>query len=112
MRYNRISLNFVHNFEDNSKNNVFAPWVLSRSPYSLNNDPIVNTEAFRTKLKASLFESTSALDNIMVTNYVKSWSGDFASSPNLVFASDPIIFEYFCDCKKVSWMSETGEPEL
>lgn len=109
-KYNRTSLNYIHNWFDKSYDNVFSPWVLSRSPYLINDNGVFVTHNM---VNASLlFESPRALDNVMVVKYDGSWKDEYVASPNLMFATDPIIFEYMCRCKKVSWMSETGEPEL
>ena len=52
------------------------------------------------------------LDGVMVRPYVSGWSNDWFASPWLALQSDPILTDYMCFAKKVSWMSETGEPDL
>lgn len=108
-KYNRISLNYAH-YSDFAaippRENLFAPWVLSRRPFFLNNQAtgLVNG--------TQLFERPDALNPVMAKQYDTEWSEDYYYHPHLILQSDPIIFEFECFAKKVSWMSESGEPDL
>lgn len=116
-KYNRASLTYIYNtigWEQSGSpaigltNNVYAPWVLTRIPFSLwqygfDSGLIPATE---------LFESPYALNGVMQQEYDGRWSNDYFLKPHLVFQNDPIITDFMCFAKKVSWMSETGEPDL
>lgn len=117
-KYNRISLSF--GMIDGAgklieRTNPYQPWVLSRSPFELKRDysysPVYPFADYGL-IPRALFENPHALDSVMVTEYNGQWSDIYFRQPNSMFDTDPIILEYLCDCKKVSWMSETGEPDL
>lgn len=96
-------------------NNVYSPWVLSRPAF----EPIIGVEGSSFPVGESsllstwrFFERPDALDTIMVNTFRPDWDNDWYTAPHLVFQSDPILTDFYCKCKKVSWMSETGEPDL
>lgn len=113
-KYNRVSLTFMNTYEYEAGENVYAPWFVSRNaftpcdseqpPQDYSDDDFVPSYAF--------FESPYVLNGVMVTRFSGNWSRNFRTSPWLTLQSDPLVFDYFMDCKKVSWMSETGEPEF
>ena len=106
-KYNRCSITFAHNYHlsDETMANFFSPWVVSRMPYR----PIGETLFPRFR---DFFEWPNALDNVMVTSYNGEWSQDYVENPHLALQTDPILTEFACFAKKVSWMSPTGEPDL
>lgn len=97
--------------------NAFNPWILSRSPfeglhsYGTPNPADAWTDFFVLQ-KRMFYEKPDALNNVMVQQYTNGWSNEYFTKPWLAFQTDPIIFEYECFAKKVSWMSPTGEPDL
>lgn len=115
-KYNRASIFYMgENVEFGSHtaaNNIYKSWILARSPYYSRTigaaRPVESqfVQAFR------LFESPHALDTVMVRPYVGLWSNDYFTSPFKMFETDPLVTEFYCNCKKVSWMSPTGEPDL
>lgn len=107
-KYNRVSLTFDNNAVTSTiTSNFFAPWVISRRPH-------YSSVIFQSLniLKESFFESPFALDGVMQQYYSRNWSEDYINSPHLIFQTDPILTEYACFAKKISWMSPTGEPDL
>lgn len=115
-KYNRISLAyglFQGYYKIQQDVNAYRPWVLSRQPFTLQYDvdTVKSYEDYGLGFM-SLYETPHALDTVMVQEYSGDWSTAYYNHPHMIFDTDPIILEYLCDCKKVSWMSETGEPEL
>lgn len=110
-KYDRVS--FTYNGEPYStltaNINIFSPWVISRSPF-------MKLGLYETNMQIIpahyLFEDAHALDCIMATPFSGNWSDSYYSKPHLMFQSDPLLTEFYMRCKKVSWMSETGEPDL
>lgn len=115
-KYNRTSLTFYSGTygHGGQSYNIYAPWIISRMPFGrdLNQSGLPVTSTSRMVAASSLFESPFALDSIMVKKYIPSFSDVYFSQPHEMFQSDPILTEYFCNAKLVSWMSETGEPDL
>lgn len=113
-KYNRASLIY----EDpragewtlvEGQSNIYAPWVISHQPYFVDTNALATSE-FVDPIK--FFENPHSLDGVMVRPYVSGWSNEWYTSPWLAFQSDPILTDFMCFAKKVSWMSETGEPDL
>ena len=126
-KYNRVSLAFqtslvCYEADDyvyrRSGVNAFNPWVLSKFPFQMIEDDFrqFNEESdfdnFEVLQPDALFEVPTSLNNVMVTPYDEFWHKEYWASPWLMFQTDPLIFDYYCDAKKVSWMSPTGEPDL
>lgn len=112
-KYDRASLvysapDFGHN--PDGANNIYSSWIIARNAFG----GLGNSYGTASKMVSAyaFFESPYALNNIMVRPYNGNWSEDWYTSPHLMFQSDPILTEYKCFAKKVSWMSETGEPDL
>lgn len=107
-KYNRVSITFAHDYHvsQDTDANFFSPWVVSRHPYSFDGS-YFNVPRFM-----DFFEWPSALDNIMTVPYNGDWSQDYVENPHLALQTDPILTEFACFAKKVSWMSPTGEPDL
>lgn len=114
-KYNRISLTYmdpqeIHEHTPSGTHiNVFAPWALSRVPFrglqnAFNVSQLMPGTAF--------WERPNALNVVMEVPYDSRWSNDYYSNPHRMFETDPIIMDYMCNAKLVSWMSETGEPDL
>lgn len=107
-KYNRCSFTYgvsTLNYHVVGVSNVFAPWILSRSAFN----------GYRRSQLISgldLFEPVNALNNVMVTSYDGNMSGEYWNTPHLMFQTDPLITNFYANAKKVSWMSETGEPDL
>lgn len=91
------------------RENVFAPYVLARSPFLLRTGEFMQSNFLDAW---QFFEMPDALDGIMASSYVGDWNQSWDENPQLVLQSDPILTEFFARVKKVSWMSETGEPDL
>lgn len=119
-KYNRVSVAYATPKdvrESSVMSNVWSPWVLSRNPFQNSKpywqdreEPIDNVSGFVPAW--TLFELPNALNNVMAVPYTGSLPANWFNAPWLLFASDPILSEFYCKCKKVSWMSETGEPDL
>lgn len=98
--------------------NAFNPWVLSREAFNYSDSfdgeqpNELNFANYDVLQRSTFYERPDALNNIMVVQYDGNWKNDYFKSPHLMFQQDPLIFDFKCDCKKVSWMSETGEPSL
>ena len=110
-KYNRVSMVFANlDAFDGSEvtTNIYNPWVLSRKPFGF-----LREEGDDWYLDAGyFFETPKALNNVMVMPFDPAWNQGYTEAPHSVFMSDPIIFEFFCNAKKVSWMSPEGEPDL
>lgn len=111
-KYNRVSTVFANlDAFDASQvlaTNIYNPWVLSRKPFGF-----MNFEGDDKALDVGyFFEQPTNLNNVMVLPYDGLWNSSYSENPHSVFMSDPIIFEFFCNAKKVSWMSPEGEPDL
>lgn len=108
-KYNRCSFNYAHGYNENA--NFYAPWVVSRyalSPLGNGYAPSTTT----TFAPSLIFEPVNALNNVMAVEYNSGWSYQFINNPHLVNQTDPLLTEFCCFAKKVSWMSPTGEPNL
>lgn len=112
-KYNRVSFMYENpnkeDFIDVVKSNIYANWVISHAPFWNDTDALA-TSQFMTPFK--FFENPHVLDTVMVRPYVSGWSNDWFGAPWNALQSDPILTDFMCYCKKVSWMSETGEPDL
>ena len=114
-KYDRASM--IYKWPDNTHNpagttNVFGAYVIARNVFG--NDGYTHfpsaTSAF---IKAEMFfENPHALDTVMARTYQHQWNNAYFVTPWIAMQSDPILTEFKCFCKKVSWMSETGEPDL
>ena len=91
------------------RENVFAPYVLARSPFLMRSGDFMESNFLE---PWQFFEMPNSLDGIMASSYVGDWNQSWDENPQLVLQSDPILTEFFASVKKVSWMSETGEPDL
>ena len=111
-KYNRASVAFERTSDEwtpgSSVDNIYSSWVVNRAPFEL--EALNDSSRFLDPVK--FFENPHNLDSIMVRPYVSSWSNDYFATPHLTFQTDPLITEFMCFAKKVSWMSETGEPDL
>lgn len=111
-KYNRASVAFEKTTGEwtpsISVDNIYSSWVVNRAPFEV--EAANGVSNFLDPVK--FFENPHNLDSIMVRPYVSSWSNDYFATPHLTFQTDPLITEFMCFAKKVSWMSETGEPDL
>lgn len=113
-KWNHCSIHFMGSdgdFEQGQSANVYNSWIVSRPAfyglfwqYTEDDVTVLDTN--------SLLEQPDALNNVMVVEYSSLWDNSYFKKPWLVFQTDPIITEFFCRCKKVSFMSPTGEPDL
>ena len=117
-KYNRTSFTYYHgDYAQLGYNfNSYGPWVISRLPFgfSLNDTSnIPQTDATSHFVRATaFFEDVTSLNNIMVKHYDRGFSESYFDAPHMILQNDPILTEYMCNAKLVSWMSETGEPDL
>lgn len=111
-KYNRASMIYFNDDygHHNVSTNIYSPWVIARLPFYGFNGHHPHSSQFVDPLE--LFQQTDSLDSIMVSKFEKEWDNNFFESPHLMFQTDPILTEFNCSAKLVSWMSETGEPDL
>ena len=114
-KYNRISYTFAAQstrYDDQSVN-VYAPWLLSRPVFSGLDNAVDMLDDESHFPSYELFqENVNALNIILRRSYTNRFATDYFSQPHLILQSDPLITEFMCNAKLVSWMSETGEPDL
>lgn len=115
-KYNRISYTFANpsiQTDDNSIN-VYAPWLLSRPVFGeISNAPgILDNDASHFPSYELFSENVNALNIVMRNLYSNGFSNSYFTHPHLILQTDPLITEFMCNAKLVSWMSETGEPDL
>ena len=114
-KYNRSSILYEEPAEQSFvpsssyKGNIYAPWMISHAPFYYDVDALASSYMLDFY---KFYQNPHALDGVMVRPYVSGWSNDWFASPWLALQSDPILTDYMCFAKKVSWMSETGEPDL
>ena len=114
-KYNRSSILYEEpaeqSFKPSSsyKGNIYAPWMISHAPFYYDIEPFATSSMLDVY---KFYQNPHALDGVMVRPYVSGWSNDWFAAPWLALQSDPILTDYMCFAKKVSWMSETGEPDL
>lgn len=114
-KYNRASL--LYGVPENAhlpsdgQTNVYAPYVLSRNVFGPSVGETLNAQSSWMDSR-NFFERPNALDAIMVNHYDGTMHDEYWQQPHLSLQSDPILTDFMCYCKKVSWMSETGEPDL
>ena len=114
-KYNRSSILYEEPAEQSFvpsssyKGNIYAPWMISHAPFYYDIDALASSYMLDVY---KFYQNPHALDGVMVRPYVSGWSNDWFASPWLALQSDPILTDYMCFAKKVSWMSETGEPDL
>ena len=114
-KYNRCSILYEEPAEesfkpsDSYKGNIYAPWMISHAPFYYDVEPLATSNMLD---PYKFLQNPHSLDSVMVRPYVSGWSNDWYASPWLALQSDPILTDYMCFAKKVSWMSETGEPDL
>lgn len=114
-KYNRVSLLYATpengHLPADAQTNVYAPYVLSRNVFGKSGSEI--SSALSNWMDSrQFFEHPNALDSIMVRHYDGMMHVEYWKHPHLALQSDPILTDFMCYCKKVSWMSETGEPDL
>ena len=114
-KYNRISYTFAAqstHYDDQSAN-IYAPWLLSRPVFSglINAVDILDNESHFPSYE--LFqENVNALNIVMRRSYLSGFATNYFYQPHMILQSDPLITEFMCNAKLVSWMSDTGEPDL
>lgn len=110
-KYDRISIAYARQHLDGTDNtNFFTAWVLSRTAFQRQVEDHAMVAGVLSGL--DLFELPNALDSVMSVPYDGSFHSEYQTSPHLVFQTDPMLTEFYCNASKVSWMSETGEPDL
>lgn len=118
-KYDRVTHAFAGPINDTQTVNTYSPWVISVRPYSaLANDGTllespISLNPNSPNLQAYHFlASPNDLNGIMQVPHTTQWSEAFRESPWLIYQTDPLICDFFMNCKKVNFMSEYGEPEL
>lgn len=111
-KYDRASLVYaVHDYGHvSTANNIYSSWIIARNSFAPNGNTFGTTSSMVPPYY--FFESPYALNNIMIVPYNGDWNDVWYEQPHLMFQQDPILTEFKCFAKKVSWMSETGEPDL
>ena len=114
-KYDRASL--IYKWPDNSHNpagttNVFGAYVIARNVFGADGYTHFPTATSAFVKAQMFFENPHALDTVMARTYQHAWNNAYFTTPWIAMQSDPILTEFKCFCKKVSWMSETGEPDL
>lgn len=111
-KYNRISPVFEGLDSFGSINNIYAPWFISRT-FALDGDPDFDTPSGHEPVPAvALIENPSSLNSVMIQRFSPNWVVSYTNHIHEVLQTDPIVLDYIAFAKKVSWMSETGEPDL
>lgn len=113
-KYNRAAYTFSAqgtHFEAETAN-VYAPWLISQPVFNdLFNEGVLTDD--NNFVDRDLFhERTNSVNPVMRRLYVDGWSSAYWLNPHEILQSDPFITEFMCRAKLVSWMSETGEPDL
>lgn len=105
-KYNVISPAFGHALHNLSTFNNWNSWVVEQKfndtmeadvPYINNYTSLV---------------SPRITDSIFAQSFEPRWHAEFFQSPWLIFQYDPFLVNSFISCKKVSVMSQTGEPDI
>lgn len=115
-KFDKASIAFRGVPSDFASVNAYSPWVLSKFPFS---QPTGSWSASSNLVFWDFYATPHDLDGIMQVPYQSTWI-DWGSIPetqrrnnmHLIFQTDPFIIDYRCQCKKVNYMSEFGEPEL
>ena len=115
-KYNRISYTFANpsiHYNEGSIN-VYSPWLLSRPVFGeiINAPGILDIEGSHFPSYELFQENVNALNIVMRNLYTSGFSTSYFTQPHLILQTDPLITEFMCNAKLVSWMSETGEPDL
>ena len=112
-KYNRASLTYngsKYNYPVTNNNNIYASWVITRPAFNAHLGVVPSSNHF--VAPDYFYEDPHALDKVLVRQFTDTWSNTYFQYPHEMFQSDPIITDFFADAKLVSWMSETGEPDL
>ena len=111
-KYNRVSPVFEGTNSFGSSTNIYAPWFISRT-FALDGDQTFSDPDDNVVVSAiALFERPKALDSVMIQRFSASWDKSYTTHLHEVLQTDPIVLDYTAFAKKVSWMSETGEPDM
>lgn len=119
-KYNRVSLTYYkptswfYN-ESDPQTNIYTSWVVSRGVFERSifdyDDEDYAESCYLDTYK--FWENPNALNQVLVRPYSGVFDVNTAFvSPWLLLQSDPFILDYYADAKLISWMSETGEPDL
>lgn len=113
-KYNRAAYTFSAQGThfDAETTNVYAPWLISQPVFNdLFNEAVLTDD--NNFVDRELFhERTDSVNPVLRRVYTAGWSPAYWSNPHEILQSDPFITEFMCRAKLVSWMSETGEPDL
>lgn len=113
MKYNRISPVFEGFNSFGTSTNIYAPWFVSRSFALVGDSQAFDMPTNNVVVPAfALFESPKALDTVMIQRFSPTWDKSYTAHLHEALQTDPIVLDYTAFAKKVSWMSETGEPDL
>ena len=99
---------------------IFGQGSNAYSAYMLASRPLTSAIFFDVQNPSSLdsfYISRNAFDNVCLLPFAYGWkvagqesSEDWNKTPWLVYARDPFIINSYIKCKKISWMSQDGEP--
>lgn len=95
--------------------NTYSPWVMSIKPFGGLTSAGFNMPSI-TALGGSFYSllgSPNDLNGIMQVPHSTLWSDSYTyDKPWLLYQTDPLICDFYLECKKVNFMSEFGEPQL
>lgn len=89
--------------------NYYSSWILAHKPFFSYS---AGTGSFTPTSIDSLYVAPTDLNSIMQMQYTQYWSPDYMAAPYLLFDTDPFICDFRASVKKVSYMSQYGEPSL
>lgn len=110
--------------------NSWSPWVLGRNPFELLtcDDSTLSSRTFQEPMFTAFMVSPTDLNGVFVQNYTtglplsyspddsdevrQGFNRDLFFKPWMIFQTDPFMHDLKVDCKLISPMSVTGEPEL
>lgn len=106
-------------FAANGLNN-FGSYFLSSMPFAQSSFTTQDSEYYaipqpQDPQQRYAYIEPGCMDSLCVAHYVNHWLEDkdgenWSAAPWLVYARDPFIVDSHVKCKKVSWMSNDGEP--
>lgn len=115
---------------DTEEPNSWSPWVLGRNPFDLltYDASVLDDRQFQEPVFTSFMVSPADLDGVFVQHYNTGLPLNYSADdddntrisfnrtlffkPWIIFQTDPFMHDLKVDCKLVSPMSVTGEPEL
>lgn len=131
LAFYRPYFNYNDSFvQDTEEPNSWSPWVLGRNPFDIltYDDSDLKSRKFQEPSFTSFMVSPTDLNGVFVQKYItglplpyssdddddtrKNFNQTLFFKPWIIFQTDPFMHDLKVDCKLVSPMSVTGEPEL